>query len=42
MSLLWLSRRAIDAIHDEQLRIHGGLSGIKDENGLILMKKSSL
>ena len=30
----WLSRVVIDAIHDEQLREHGGLSGIRDENAL--------
>jgi death-on-curing protein len=30
----WLSREAIEIIHDEQLREHGGLSGIKDENAL--------
>lgn len=30
----WLSREAIEIIHDEQLREHGGLAGIKDENAL--------
>ena len=30
----WLSRVVIDAIHDEQMREHGGLSGIRDENAL--------
>ena len=30
----WLSRVVIDAIHDEPLREHGGLSGIRDENVL--------
>ena len=30
----WLSRVVIDAIHDEQLREHGGLSGTRDENAL--------
>ena len=30
----WLSRLAIDAIHHEQLREHGGLPGIRDENAL--------
>lgn len=30
----WLSREAIEIIHREQLREHGGLSGIKDENAL--------
>jgi len=30
----WLSRIVIDAIHANQLREHGGLSGIRDENAL--------
>jgi death-on-curing protein len=30
----WLSRIVIDAIHDDQLREHGGLPGIRDENVL--------
>ena len=30
----WLSRLVVDAIHDEQLREHGGLPGIRDENVL--------
>ena len=30
----WLSRVVVDAIHDDQLREHGGLSGIRDENVL--------
>ena len=28
---LWLSRRLILAIHDEQLREHGGAAGIRDD-----------
>lgn len=28
----WLSRVVVDAIHDDQLREHGGLPGIRDEN----------
>ena len=28
----WLSRVVVDAIHDEQLREHGGLPGVRDEN----------
>jgi death-on-curing protein len=28
----WLSRLVIDAIHTDQLREHGGLPGIRDEN----------
>lgn len=28
----WLSREAIEIVHEEQLREHGGLPGIKDEN----------
>lgn len=31
---LWLSRVVVDAIHDEQLREHGGLPGVRDENVL--------
>lgn len=27
----WLTRRIIVAIHDEQLTIHGGASGLRDE-----------
>ena len=30
----WLSRVVIDAIHAEQLREHGGLPGLRDENAL--------
>ena len=30
----WLSRVVIDAIHNDQLREHGGLPGIRDENVL--------
>jgi death-on-curing protein len=30
----WLSREAIEIVHEEQLREHGGLAGLKDENGL--------
>jgi len=30
----WLSRVVVDAIHDEQLREHGGLHGVRDENVL--------
>jgi death-on-curing protein len=28
----WLSRVVIDAIHNDQLREHGGLPGLRDEN----------
>jgi death-on-curing protein len=31
---LWLSRVVVDAIHHDQLREHGGLPGIRDENVL--------
>ena len=31
---LWLSRVVVDAIHTDQLREHGGLPGIRDENAL--------
>jgi death-on-curing protein len=30
----WLSRLVVDAIHDDQLREHGGLPGVRDENAL--------
>jgi death-on-curing protein len=30
----WLSRVVIDAVHSDQLREHGGLSGVRDENVL--------
>ena len=30
----WLSRIVIDAIHNDQLREHGGLPGVRDENVL--------
>ena len=30
----WLSRVVVDAIHNDQLREHGGLTGIRDENVL--------
>lgn len=30
----WLSRLAVDALHLDQLREHGGLRGIRDENAL--------
>jgi death-on-curing protein len=30
----WLTRVAIDAIHDDQIREHGGLPGLRDENSL--------
>ena len=30
----WLSRIVVDAIHNDQLREHGGLPGVRDENAL--------
>lgn len=30
----WLTRIVVDAIHNDQLREHGGLPGIRDENAL--------
>jgi death-on-curing protein len=30
----WLSRVAVEAIHTEQLREHGGLPGVRDETAL--------
>lgn len=31
---LWLTRLVVDAIHADQVREHGGLSGVRDENAL--------
>jgi death on curing protein len=31
---LWLSRTVIDAMHTDQIREHGGLFGLRDENAL--------
>ena len=31
---LWLTRQMVVAIHDEQLTIHGGASGLRDEGML--------
>lgn len=30
----WLTRIVVDAIHNDQLREHGGLPGVRDENAL--------
>jgi death-on-curing protein len=30
----WLGRTVIDAIQNDQVREHGGLAGVRDENGL--------
>ena len=30
----WLSRLVIDAVHTDQLREHGGLPGVRDDNAL--------
>ncbi|KQZ94167.1 cytochrome C biogenesis protein CcmH [Mesorhizobium sp. Root157] len=34
MNWEFLSRRAVEAIHAEQLRKHGGAQGLRDENAL--------
>ncbi|TPL49434.1 type II toxin-antitoxin system death-on-curing family toxin [Mesorhizobium sp. B2-4-6] len=34
MSWQFLSRRAVEAMHVEQLRRHGGAQGLRDENAL--------
>jgi death-on-curing protein len=34
VTIKWLSRAAIEIIHQEQLDEHGGLPGVKDDNGL--------
>jgi death-on-curing protein len=31
---LWLTRTVVDAIHADQIREHGGLLGLRDEDGL--------
>lgn len=31
---IWLTREEVMAFHEEQLREHGGLAGIRDENAL--------
>ena len=31
---VWVPRVAVDAIHLDQLRAHGGLAGVRDENAL--------
>lgn len=31
---LWVERIVVDAVHFDQLREHGGLQGIRDENAL--------
>ncbi len=33
-NIQWLSREAIEIIHQEQILEHGGLAGLKDENAL--------
>ena len=30
----WLARTVVDAMHGDQLREHGGLAGVRDENAL--------
>lgn len=34
MSWVFLTRRAVEAFHAEQLRRHGGAQGLRDENAL--------
>ena len=34
MTYRFLTRQAVDAMHQEQLRRHGGAAGIRDENAL--------
>jgi death-on-curing protein len=33
-SPIWLDRLIVEAIHFDQLRLHGGLPGVRDENAL--------
>ncbi len=37
----WLTRQIIVAIHDEQLTIHGGASGLRDEGLLEVCARST-
>jgi death-on-curing protein len=32
--LRWLTRKIVDAIHDDQLKQHGGLPGVRDEGAV--------
>jgi death-on-curing protein len=32
--LIWLDRLIVESIHFDQIRLHGGLPGIRDENAL--------
>jgi death-on-curing protein len=34
VTIRWLTREALEAIHTDQLTEHGGLAGIKDENAV--------
>ena len=34
MTIRWLTREALEAIHTDQLTEHGGSAGIKDENAI--------
>ncbi|MGP4803156.1 type II toxin-antitoxin system death-on-curing family toxin [Agrobacterium cavarae] len=34
MTIKWLSKAAINIIHQEQIEAHGGLPGLKDDNAL--------
>ncbi|UNK37004.1 type II toxin-antitoxin system death-on-curing family toxin [Shinella sp. H4-D48] len=33
-TIKWLSRQAVEIMHEEQLREHGGFPGLKDDNAL--------
>lgn len=33
-AVVWLDRLIVETIHVDQVRIHGGLSGVRDENAL--------
>ncbi|MGO7542058.1 type II toxin-antitoxin system death-on-curing family toxin [Rhizobium ruizarguesonis] len=35
IQLKWLSRQAIENMHDEQIAEHGGLPGLRDANALV-------
>lgn len=34
MSWVWLTRESVEAFHSAQLKRHGGLPGVRDENAL--------
>jgi hypothetical protein len=35
----WLDRDLVDALHDQSLRLHGGLAGVRDTLGRMAGKR---